>query len=207
MKRQLIGMLGLMVLLLMGPAWADVTGSWDVAGMDYINLPGLAREKVFVRDRFTFESSGVFRTSEGTWAYAWGQSGKRFGVTLDTDAMERYVRNGLGPYARYATLTIKSASLRGKEKKGGTRISGILRLKGSLHIEANGRVINTSVTARYDFSGRRAPYEEPPPADDIIDDEFSAANTPRARAAFPETLLKAFTQDLIEAAGLDAGAR
>lgn len=209
MKRQLIEILGLMLLLLMGPVRADVTGTWDVAGMETINLPGLAREKVFVREQFTFGADGVFKTSEGVWANAWGQRGKRFSVTLDAAAMERYVNNALGPYARYATLHFKSVSLRGQERKGGTKINGILRLKGSLHIEANGRVIDTSLSMRYEFSGRRAVVDEAPPVDDVIHDEFAqaASRAPAARPVFPEPLLKAFTRDLIEAAGLDAVAR
>lgn len=187
MKSKLLWILSITLLLITGSAWADVTGAWNVGGIETITLSGLGREKVYVRDVFTFDEDGSFSTSEGTWADRWTQKKRNFHVDLDPAVMEEYLMDALGAYSRYATITLGAVTLNGTESKNGQKISGILKLTGKLVLNANGRTIRSRMTMRYDFSGSR-----------------TAAGT-QAQSADPagaDTLLKALAQDMAETAGI-----
>ena len=191
MKHRLLWILTFTWLIFAGSAWSSVTGTWTVAGTETLTLSGLGRDKVYVRDSFSFNEDGSFSTLEGIWAYAWSQTGRKFNVVLDVDLMEEHILQALGPYAEYAIVDLTSASLNGKESKNGKKISGILKLKGRISINANGRKINTGMTMVYNFSGKR----------DV------SAQTKTLDLPVSEALLHTIAIDLLETASIDVKSR
>jgi hypothetical protein len=187
MKSRFIWLLTITVLFFTGTAWSSVTGTWTVAGTETMTLSGLGRDKVHVRDRFTFEEDGSFSSLEGTWAYSWSQTGRKFNVALDADLIQEHIMHALGPYSSSAIVELTFASLAGTESKNGKKITGTLKLKGNLSIYANGKHINSRITMVYNFAGKR--------------DLRGQAKT--LDSPVSEALLHTIASDLLETAGID----
>jgi len=158
------------VLIISGPVYADVVGSWDVSAIvrERITIKGAgsAGERGQAVDHFVFGQDGSFTMIDlppeaGTWGYV----KKKFAVYLDNSALETYWADALeemlwfyGIDADVDYLTITQNVFTGKENTKKDTIKGkwILMFEAYLYVYNVGRGFDMKVKVTTNFTGVRS---------------------------------------------------
>lgn len=175
------------VLVISGPVYADVVGTWDVSAVirERITIKGAgsASERGQAVDQFVFGQDGSFTMIDlpakaGTWGYV----KKKFAVYLDNGALETYWADALeemlwfyGIDADVDYLSITQNVFTGKENTKKDTIKGkwTLMFEAYLYVYNVGREFDMKVKVTTNFTGVRSTGTGALTAESTLSDELS----------------------------------